>query len=47
VVEGIYLKRQEPALARLDAAVARLVSLGQDEEARPLTSLAARLREDV
>jgi tetratricopeptide (TPR) repeat protein len=47
VVEGIYLKRQGPALARLDAAVARLVSLGQDEEARPLTSLAARLREDV
>ncbi|CQR60853.1 hypothetical protein [Streptomyces leeuwenhoekii] len=44
-VEGIYLERPVPALARLDAAVARLTALGHPEETEPLTSLAARLRD--
>ncbi|MER5554711.1 hypothetical protein ABT001_24080 [Streptomyces sp. NPDC002793] len=44
-VEGVYLKRTAPALVRLDAAVARLGALGHTELAEPLTSLAARLRD--
>jgi tetratricopeptide (TPR) repeat protein len=46
VVEGIYLERQAPALTRLDAAVSRLTALGHTEETEPLTSLAARLRDE-
>ncbi|MER6103045.1 hypothetical protein ABT115_12160 [Streptomyces sp. NPDC001832] len=46
-VEGIYLERPAPALARLDAAVTRLTALGHTEEIEPLTSLAVRLRDDV
>ncbi|MEV7794348.1 hypothetical protein [Streptomyces sp. NPDC087512] len=45
-VEGIYLERTAPALARLDAAVSRLTALGHTEEAGSLTSLAARLRDE-
>ncbi|MFF9803582.1 hypothetical protein ACF1G5_00360 [Streptomyces coeruleorubidus] len=45
-VEGIYLERPAPALSRLDAAVARLTALGHADEAEPLTSLAARLRDE-
>lgn len=45
-VEGIYLERTAPALGRLDAAVARLTALGHIEETEPLTSLAARLRDE-
>ncbi|MEF9903560.1 hypothetical protein [Streptomyces sp. P9-A2] len=45
-VEGIYLERPAPALARLDAAVSRLTALGHAEETEPLTSLAARLRDE-
>ena len=45
-VEGIYLERPAPALTRLDAAVARLTALGHTDEAEPLTSLAARLRDE-
>ncbi|MBD0424653.1 hypothetical protein H0H10_36745 [Streptomyces sp. TRM S81-3] len=45
-VEGIYLERTAPALTRLDAAVSRLTALGHTEETEPLTSLAARLREE-
>jgi hypothetical protein len=45
-VEGVYLERADPALARLDAAAARLTALGHTEEAEPLTSLAARLRDE-
>ncbi|MER6408055.1 hypothetical protein ABT269_32110 [Streptomyces viridosporus] len=45
-VEGIYLERPAPALARLDAAVSRLTDLGHAEETEPLTSLAARLRDE-
>lgn len=44
-VEGIYLERRAPALARLDPAVARLTALGRTDEAEPLTALAARLRD--
>ncbi|MEV6165182.1 tetratricopeptide repeat protein [Streptomyces sp. NPDC052052] len=44
-VEGMYLERPVPALARLDAAVSRLTALGHTEETEPLTSLAARLRD--
>ncbi|GAA3493011.1 hypothetical protein GCM10019016_001090 [Streptomyces prasinosporus] len=44
-VEGIYLERPAPALARLDAAVSRLTALGRTEETEPLTSLVARLRD--
>lgn len=43
---GIYLERPAPALTRLDAAVTRLTALGHTEEAEPLSSLAARLREE-
>ncbi|MGY3680818.1 hypothetical protein [Streptomyces sp. TE33382] len=45
-VEGIYLERPAPALARLDAAVSRLTALGHTEEAGELGSLAARLRDE-
>ncbi|WP_306185171.1 hypothetical protein [Streptomyces sp. MK5] len=45
-VEGIYLERPAPALTRLDAAVSRLTALGHTEEAEPLASLAARLRDE-
>ncbi|WKX22177.1 MULTISPECIES: hypothetical protein [unclassified Streptomyces] len=45
-MEGVYLKRPAPALARLDAAVSHLTSLGHTEETEPLTSLAARLRDE-
>ncbi|OSP28260.1 hypothetical protein B7767_40550, partial [Streptomyces sp. 13-12-16] len=45
-VEGIYLDRAAPALARLDAAVSRLTALGHTGETEPLTSLAARLRDE-
>jgi tetratricopeptide (TPR) repeat protein len=46
VVEGIYLERPAPALTRLDAAVSRLTALAHTDEAEPLTSLAARLRDE-
>ncbi|GHF36764.1 hypothetical protein [Streptomyces griseosporeus] len=46
-VEGIYLERPAPALARLDEAVTRLTALGHTEEAEPLTSLAAQLRDEA
>ncbi|WP_330336786.1 hypothetical protein [Streptomyces sp. NBC_00557] len=46
-VEGIYLERPAPALARLDAAVSRLTTLGHTEETEALTSLAARLRDEA
>ncbi|MFF9350259.1 hypothetical protein [Streptomyces sp. NPDC014734] len=45
-VEGVYLERPVPALARLDAAVSRLTALGHTEETEPLVSLAARLRDE-
>ncbi|WP_225847462.1 hypothetical protein [Streptomyces sp. HPF1205] len=45
VVEGLYLKRAAPALSRLDAAVTRLAAMGRTEEAKPLTSVASRLRD--
>ncbi|CAL9472086.1 hypothetical protein SUDANB176_02863 [Streptomyces sp. enrichment culture] len=45
-VEGIYLERPAPALARLDAAVSRLAALGHTGETEPLTALAARLRDE-
>ncbi|MFJ4813290.1 hypothetical protein [Streptomyces longwoodensis] len=45
-VEGIYLERPAPALARLDAAVTRLRGAGHDGEAEPLAALAAELREE-
>ncbi|MEW1779818.1 hypothetical protein [Streptomyces sp. NPDC086777] len=46
VVEGLYLERPEPALARIDGAVARLTAVGHTEETEPLTTLAARLRDE-
>ncbi|MBW8794812.1 MAG: hypothetical protein JF597_14750 [Streptomyces sp.] len=46
VVEGRYLERPAPALARLDKAVSRLTALGHTEETEALTSLAARLRDE-
>ncbi|MFE2070608.1 hypothetical protein ACFXDH_51035 [Streptomyces sp. NPDC059467] len=46
VVEGRYLERTAPALTRLDGAVSRLTALGHTEETGPLTSLAARLRDE-
>ncbi|MEU9345881.1 hypothetical protein AB0D74_32220 [Streptomyces sp. NPDC048278] len=46
VVQGLYLERPEPALARLDGAVSRLTDLGHAEETEPLTTLAARLRDE-
>ncbi|MGW1809988.1 tetratricopeptide repeat protein [Streptomyces sp. NPDC002078] len=45
-VEGIYLERPAPARTRLDAAVSRLTALGHTGETEPLTSLAARLRDE-
>ncbi|CAL9638689.1 hypothetical protein [Streptomyces sp. enrichment culture] len=45
-VEGIYLERPAPALARLDSAISRLRALGHTEEIEPLTSLAAELRDE-
>ncbi|MGW2379637.1 hypothetical protein [Streptomyces sp. NPDC001658] len=45
-VEGIYLERPAPALTRLDAAISHLTALGHTEETEPLTSLAARLRDE-
>ncbi|MFE1588840.1 hypothetical protein ACFW6Q_24485 [Streptomyces sp. NPDC058737] len=45
-MEGVYLERPAPALARLDSAVSRLTTLGHTEETEPLTSLAARLRDE-
>ncbi|WP_329122261.1 hypothetical protein [Streptomyces sp. NBC_01465] len=46
LVEGVHLERAEPALVRLDAAVARLTALGAADEAESLTNLAARLRDE-
>ncbi|THA76019.1 hypothetical protein E6R60_14740 [Streptomyces sp. A0642] len=46
-VEGIYLERTAPALSRLESALSRLNALGHTEEAEPLASLAARLRDDA
>ncbi|MFF5955065.1 hypothetical protein [Streptomyces luteogriseus] len=45
-VEGLYLERPAPALARLDAAITRLTALGHTEETESLVSLAARLRDE-
>ncbi|MEX1651611.1 hypothetical protein ABZ960_00175 [Streptomyces pseudovenezuelae] len=45
-VEGLYLERPAPALVRLDAAVSHLTAQGHTEETQPLTSLAARLRDE-
>ncbi|MEU0945427.1 hypothetical protein ABZ379_21935 [Streptomyces canus] len=45
-VEGLYLERPAPALTRLDAAVSHLTAAGRTEETEPLTSLAARLRDE-
>ncbi|MFY4720705.1 hypothetical protein [Streptomyces sp. LaBMicrA B280] len=45
VVEGIYLERPTPALARLGAAISLLTSLGHPEETEPLSSLSGRLRD--
>lgn len=45
-VEGLYLERPAPALTRLDEAISRLTALGHTEETEPLTSLAARLRDE-
>ncbi|MGW5036060.1 hypothetical protein ACWEQW_32875 [Streptomyces nigra] len=45
VVEGVYLERTAPALARIEAAADRLTSLGHSEEAESLTGLAERLRD--
>lgn len=44
-VEGFYLNRPEAATTRLNAAIARLVPLGQQTALEPLTSLAEQLRE--
>ncbi|WP_336320035.1 hypothetical protein [Streptomyces lavendofoliae] len=46
-VEGVYLERPAPALARLDAAVSLLAALGHTEEAEPLTALVAKLRDEA
>ncbi|MGY4924841.1 hypothetical protein [Streptomyces sp. 900105755] len=46
VVEGLYLERPVPALARIDGAVSRLTALGHAEETESLTALAARLRDE-
>ncbi|GGX82720.1 hypothetical protein [Streptomyces fructofermentans] len=45
-VQGIYLERPAPALARLDSAISRLTALGHTAEAEPLTALAGRLRDE-
>ncbi|WP_415951191.1 hypothetical protein [Streptomyces sp. KLOTTS4A1] len=44
-VEGMYMERTGPALARIDAALARLTALGRTDLAEPLTELASDLRE--
>lgn len=46
VVEGLYLERPAPALTRLDDAVSHLTALGHSGETEPLTTLAARLRDE-
>ncbi|MEV7014286.1 hypothetical protein [Streptomyces sp. NPDC093991] len=46
VVEGVYLERTAPALARIGAAADRLTALGHTEPAEELTALAARLRDE-
>ncbi|SDK94274.1 hypothetical protein [Streptomyces indicus] len=46
VVEGIYLERTGPALARIDAAVGRLTAIGRPDATTPLTELAAQLRDE-
>ncbi|MFD6417998.1 hypothetical protein [Streptomyces sp. NPDC060194] len=46
VVEGVYLERTAPALARVDAAVTRLTALGHADAAESLTALGARLRDE-
>ncbi|MFC9646037.1 hypothetical protein ACFTZF_47435 [Streptomyces mirabilis] len=45
-VEGLYLERPAPALTRLDAAISLLTALAHTEETEPLSSLAARLRDE-
>ncbi|TWD27404.1 hypothetical protein FB570_102583 [Streptomyces sp. T12] len=45
VVEGVYLERTAPALARVEAAADLLTGLGHTEEAESLTGLAERLRD--
>ncbi|MFC9115441.1 MULTISPECIES: hypothetical protein [Streptomyces] len=45
VVEGVYLERAAPALARVEAAADRLTGLGHTEAAESLTGLAERLRD--
>ncbi|NEB01016.1 hypothetical protein [Streptomyces sp. SID13726] len=45
-VEGLYLERPAPALTRLDAAISHLNARGHTEKTEPLTSLAARLRDE-
>ncbi|MFE1285725.1 hypothetical protein [Streptomyces sp. NPDC058751] len=44
-VEGVYLKRVAPALARLDKAVSLLTARGHAEGAEQLAALASRLRD--
>ncbi|MFE2626949.1 hypothetical protein ACFXDP_03255 [Streptomyces sp. NPDC059374] len=46
LVEGVYLERTAPALARVEAAAARLKSLGHTEAAESLTELADRIRDE-
>ncbi|MDN3267862.1 hypothetical protein [Streptomyces sp. MA15] len=46
VVEGVYLERTAPALARIGAAAGRLTALGHTEPVEELTALAARLRDE-
>ncbi|MFG1664200.1 hypothetical protein [Streptomyces sp. Y7] len=45
-VEGLYLERPAPALARLDPAISRLTAAGHRQEAESLASLATRLRDE-
>ncbi|WP_369240139.1 hypothetical protein AB5J56_38915 [Streptomyces sp. R21] len=45
-VEGLYLQRPAPALTRLDVAITHLTAQGHPEQTEPLTSLAARLRDE-
>ncbi|MFI6942108.1 hypothetical protein ACIBI4_22780 [Streptomyces sp. NPDC050418] len=44
-VEGHYLERTGPALARVEAAIARLTALGRTDQAASLTELASDLRD--
>ncbi|MFJ5264697.1 hypothetical protein ACIQAC_29985 [Streptomyces sp. NPDC088387] len=46
VVEGLYMERPAPALARLDPAIALLSARGHTEESEALKSLAAQLRDE-